>query len=287
MDEFDFDFVWTDYYFQPACRACEQWMPNGTNKCAWCQLSGVAWQWEATGFCLFCGCKRCDKKGLTGAGVEMEVWRMRGWMTGSLNGGEGEKAWCCEEGDVFIFTFLYLRWHEKEMHVREMVRERKENEIQRWSKCYLHVFPHLWACSLHVFCVSPPWQHGQANNQALLQPQHLCVGQTVSGAAQVADVPSHERGSRNARQEAQCAWERQLCKLRRDVWQDLTPPHPPSAPLLPLLHLFLLLFLSFSFPSPPPLSSSSPRPSFFLIVFALASACWFYLLDWHEKNTTF
>lgn len=126
MDEFDFDFVWADYYLQPACRACEQWMPNGTNKCAWCQLSGVAWQWEATGFCLFCGCKRCDKRGLTGVGVEMEDWRMRGWMTGSLNGGEGGGAWCCWGRNVFILSFLYLQWHENEMHVRGMVREWQE-----------------------------------------------------------------------------------------------------------------------------------------------------------------
>lgn len=158
----------------------------------------------------------------------------------------------------------------------------RKRRLKRWRKCFLHVFPYLWACSLHVFCVSPPQQHGQAPNQALLQPQHLCVGQTVSGAAQVADVPSHERGSRNARQEAQCAWQRQLCKLRRDVWQHLTPRHPPLAPLLPLLNLFL----SFSFPFPPPPSSSSLHPTFFFIVFGLESACWFYLLDWHEKNLT-
>lgn len=122
-------------------------------------------------------------------------------------------------------------------------------------------------------CVPPPRQHGQAPNQALLQPQHLCVGQTVSGAAQVADIPSHERGSRNARQEAQCAWERQLCKLRRDVWQHLTPLLilPPSLSASPLF-----------FP-PSPLSSPSPHPSFFFF-FGLASACWFYLLDWHEKT---
>lgn len=121
-----------------------------------------------------------------------------------------------------------------------------------------------WACSLHVFCLSPPQQHGQAPNQALLQPQHLCAGQTVSGAAQVADVPSHERGSGNARQEAQCARERQLCKLRRDVWQHLTAPRHPSAPLLP--------YISSSTPSP------SLPPVFSLSLFGLASACWFYLL---------
>lgn len=110
MDEFDFDFVRTDY-FQPACRACDQWMPNGTNKCAWCQLSGVAWQWEATGFCLFCRCRRCDEKGLTRVGVGMgvsphdrsfETW---GWGKSMMLQGE----------NVFIWTvFLNLQWHEKE-----------------------------------------------------------------------------------------------------------------------------------------------------------------------------
>lgn len=137
----------------------------------------------------------------------------------------------------------------------KLVREWLEEERQRWKKCYLHVFPKYEPVLCMCFFVCPlPQQHGQAPNQALLQPQHLCAGQTVSGAAQVADVPSHERGSRNARQEAQCAWERQLCKLRRDVWQHLTAPHHhPSAPLLPLLHLFLLLSSSSSPPSFPPL----------------------------------
>lgn len=108
MDEFDFDFVWRGDYFQPACRACEQCMPNGTNKYAWCQLSGVAWQWEATGFCLFCGCKRCDKRGLTGGGGRgMEVLAHEGmddkffewWETREKH----DASW---EGMFFIFTFL-------------------------------------------------------------------------------------------------------------------------------------------------------------------------------------
>lgn len=114
----------------------------------------------------------------------------------------------------------------------------------------LHVFSQNYEPVLCMWFVCPPRQHGQTPNQALLQPQHLCVGQTVSGAAQVADVPSHERGSRNARQEAQCAWEWQLCKLRRDVWQHLTPP-PLS-------------------PSPPPLSP----PCISIIVLRLCMSVW-------------
>lgn len=102
---------------------------------------------------------------------------------------------------MFAFGLvLYLRRHEKETHVRELSgREAKamRNVARMFSSTYE---PVLCMCS-----VSTPPQHGQAPNQALLQPQHLCAGQTVSGAAQVADVPSHERGSRNARQEAQCA----------------------------------------------------------------------------------
>lgn len=129
-------------------------------------------------------------------------------------------------------------------------------------------YPHVYEPVLCMFvCVSPPQQHGQASNQALFQPQHLCLGQTVSGAAQVADISSHECGSRDARQEAQRSWERQLCKLRRDVWQHLTPSYPfisqpPSSHHLPSPHLIFL-------------------PTFFI----LASAC--YLLDWHEETVTF
>ncbi len=253
MDEFDFDFVWTDYYFQPACRACEQCMPNGTNKCAWCQLVELHDSGKRLVSVCSVGVKNVTRGDWLGWG-----WRWRfgawgdGWQVLWIVG--RVKKHDAVDGEMFLFfTFLYLRWHEKEMHVREMMREWQEKERQTWRKCYLHVFPFLWACSLHVFCVSPPRQHGKAPNQALLQPQHLCVGQTVSGAAQVADVPSHERGSRNARQEAQCAWERQLCKLRRDVWQHLTLPHPPSAPLSlpsPLPFLFLPIFL---LPCPLPL----------------------------------
>ena len=123
--------------------------------------------------------------------------------------------------------------------------DQRETEVKEvLPACLSRIYePVLCMC----LCVSPPRQHGQAPNQALLQPQHLRVGQTVSGAAQVADVPSHERRSRDARQEAQCAWERQLCKLRRDIWQHLTPPH------------------TFTFtapPPPPPLSFSSPSTTF-------------------------
>lgn len=115
-------------------------------------------------------------------------------------------------------------------------------------------------------CVSPPQQHGQASNQALFQPQHLCLGQTVSGAAQVADISSHECGSRDARQEAQRSWERQLCKLRRDVWQHLTP--------------------SYSFFSQPP--SSPPHLIFLPTFFILASACWLPAwLTWGESYFSF
>lgn len=156
MDEFDFDFVWTGYYFQPACRACEQCMPNGPNKCAWCQLSGVAWQWEATGFCLFCGCKKCDKRGLTGVGggdgglahEGMDDRFFEWWGRG-----KSMMLW----GGMFLFLlFLYLRWHEKEMHVREMVREWKDKERQMkkvLSACFPISMSLFSAC---VLCVPSP-----------------------------------------------------------------------------------------------------------------------------------
>lgn len=113
------------------------------------------------------------------------------------------------EMDVWRDFHVYPRLH-------ECMRE-EAGRKEGWLKCNLHVFLNMSLFFLHVFCVSPPQQHGQAPNQALLQPEHLRAGQTVSGAAQAADIPPHERGSRNARQEAQRGRERQLCKLRRDV----------------------------------------------------------------------
>lgn len=37
-----------------------------------------------------------------GVGMGMEVWRMKGWMTGSLNGGDGEKSMMLEGGFIFL-----------------------------------------------------------------------------------------------------------------------------------------------------------------------------------------
>lgn len=150
------------------------------------------------------------------------------------------------------------------------LKKRSKNRIDKSVTC-MFFFSNYEPVLLHVFCVSPRRQHGQAPNQALLQPQHLRAGQTVSGAAQIADVPSHKRGSRNTRQEAQCTWEWQLCKLRPDVWQHL---NPSSSSLRPSFTVTAsappppLTFFSFS-PFPPALSSSSNHPSFFLYCFRI------------------
>lgn len=237
-------------------------------KCAWCHLK------EAACFKKQLVCSvGVEDAGLSGVGFLVA----HDGVTGSFDSVKKKvKSMILWGFGMFFFNFLYytavMAW-DVETHERSVWRSEARDETGRGRLFYLHgdcFCPHLWACSLHVFlfvCVSPPQQHGQAPNQALFQSQHLRVGQTVSGAAQVADIPSHECGSRNARQEAQRSRERQLCKLWRDVWRHLTPFSTRPSSLLP-----------------PPSSSHFPPNLFHICKCMLTLPAW---LTWEESDFSF